>query len=241
MEITKPIRLIELFCGIGSQAMSLRDLGADFEHYRAVDFDTFAIQGYNLIHDKDFQLTDIRDLKGSDLGITDKEHYFYIMTYSFPCTDLSVAGEQKGMSKADWEQGNSTRSGMLWEVERLLKECDELPDVILMENVPQVHGEKNFEDFKLWLSFLESKGYVNYWEDLDASDYGTAQHRERCFMVSVMGNYNYKFPTPMELIRDMESYLDIEVDERYYINSEKARKLIIKLMNEGTLPVEGAL
>ena len=67
------------------------------------------------------------------------------MTYSFPCTDLSVAGKMQGMSKADWENGNSTHSGLLWEVERILKECkkEELPDVLLMENVPQVHCEQN--------------------------------------------------------------------------------------------------
>ena len=82
--IDKPIRLIELFSGIGSQAMALRDLGADFEHYRVVEFDTFAMKSYNAIHGTDFQATDIRNVKGGDLGITDKDRYTYILTYSFP-------------------------------------------------------------------------------------------------------------------------------------------------------------
>ncbi len=82
--IEKPIRLIELFAGIGSQAMALRDLGADFEHYRVVEFDKFAMKSYNAIHGTDFQTADIRNVKGGDLGITDKDRYTYILTYSFP-------------------------------------------------------------------------------------------------------------------------------------------------------------
>ena len=120
LEITRPIRLIEAFGGIGSQAMALRDIGADFEHYRLIEFDKYAVQSYNAIHHTNFVTTDIRDVHGADLGITDKDKYCYLMTYSFPCTDLSVAGQMKGMSKADWESGKSTRSGLLWEVERIL-------------------------------------------------------------------------------------------------------------------------
>lgn len=82
--IYKPIRLIELFAGLGSQAMALRDLGADFEHYRAVESDRFAMNSYNAIHGTDFKPTDIRDIKGGDLGITNTDRYAYILTYSFP-------------------------------------------------------------------------------------------------------------------------------------------------------------
>ena len=140
-KIDKPIRLIELFAGIGSQAMALRDLGADFEHYRAVELDRFAIRSYNAIHGTNFRTSDITKLSGRDLGIVDTGSYCYIMTYSFPCQDLSVAGKQKGMAK-----GGGTRSGLLWEVERLLNECGELPQVLLMENVPQVHSKTNMPD-----------------------------------------------------------------------------------------------
>lgn len=98
-KIDKPIRLIELFAGIGSQAMALRDLGADFEHYRAVELDRFAIRSYNAIHGTNFRTSDITKLSGRDLGIVDTGSYCYIMTYSFPCQDLSVAGKQKGMAR----------------------------------------------------------------------------------------------------------------------------------------------
>lgn len=228
--ISNPIRLIELFAGIGSQAMALRDLGADFEHYRAVEFDKYAVASYNAIHGTDFKETDIREISGADLGICDTDKFCYIMTYSFPCQDLSVAGMQKGMTK-----GSGTRSGLLWEVERLLNECDELPQLLLMENVPQVHSEINMPDFQKWIDFLESRGYSNYWQDLNAKDYGVAQNRERCFMVSILGEWNYKFPRTVKLQRVLGDYLDKEVDERYYINSEKAQKLIQKCVENGTI------
>ena len=230
-KITKPIRLIELFAGVGSQAMALRDLGAKFEHYRVVEFDKYAVASYNAIHGTNFQTMDVTKIKGEDLGIEDIVNYTYLLTYSFPCQDLSVAGKGKGMTK-----GSGTRSGLLWEVERLLNEVKNLPQVLLMENVPQVHGKKNIEDFRKWIEFLESKGYSNHWQDLNAKHYGVAQNRNRTFMVSILGNYKYDFPKPIELTKTMKDYLEDEVDEKYYINNEKAQKLIEKLICDGTLP-----
>lgn len=142
-KITKPIRLIELFAGVGSQAMALRDLGADFEHYRVVEFDKYAIASYNAIHGTDFPTMDVTKIKGEDLGIEDKLNYTYILTYSFPCTDLSVAGKMLGM-----EEGSGTRSSLLWEVKRILEETEELPQVLMMENVPQVHSKSNMPHFQ---------------------------------------------------------------------------------------------
>ncbi|MBR2408949.1 MAG: DNA (cytosine-5-)-methyltransferase [Lachnospiraceae bacterium] len=230
-KIRKPIRLIELFAGIGSQAMALRDLGADFEHHRVVEFDKYAIASYNAIHGTNFPPMDVTKIRGSDLGITETEKYCYILTYSFPCQDLSVAGLGKGMKK-----GSGTRSGLLWEVERLINELDNLPQILLMENVPQVHGKSNMEDFQNWINFLSGKGYSNYWQDLNAKDYGVAQNRNRCFMVSILGDYRYEFPKPIPLTKTMKDYLEDEVDEKYYINNEKAQKLIDKLISDGTIP-----
>lgn len=79
--IDKPIRLIELFAGVGSQAMALRELGADFEHYRVVEFDKYAIKSYNAIHGTNFHASDIRNVKGEDLGIFDTDKYTYLLTY----------------------------------------------------------------------------------------------------------------------------------------------------------------
>lgn len=229
-KIDKPIRLIELFAGVGSQAMALRDLGADFEHHRVVEFDKYAIASYNAIHGTDFPTMDITKVSGADLGIVDTDKWCYIMTYSFPCQDLSVAGKMKGMTK-----GSGTRSGLLWEVERLLNEVEHLPQVLVMENVPQVHSQDNMTDFRKWIEFLTSKGYTSWWQDLNARDYGVAQNRERTFMVSIIGNYQYKFPKPIPLTKTMKDYLEDDVDEKYYINNEKAQQLIDTLISNGTI------
>lgn len=207
----KKVRLIELFAGIGSQAKSLERLGVDFEHYKVVEFDKYAIKSYNAIHGTDFETSDITKISAADLQIVDTDSFTYLLTYSFPCQDLSVAGKQKGM-----EKGSGTRSGLLWEVERLLDECTELPQVLLMENVPQVHGKKNIDDFNAWISFLESKGYSNFWQDLNAKDYGIPQNRNRTFMVSFLGNYSYIFPEKQKLDIRLIHLLEREVAEKYY-------------------------
>lgn len=224
-KITKPIRLIELFAGVGSQAMALRDLGANFEHHRVVEIDPFAIKSYNAIHGTIFEPNDITQIHGDNLGIFDKKRYEYIMTYSFPCQDLSKAGKQKGMSK-----DSGTRSGLLWEVERILKELndtDSLPQVLLMENVPDVIGTKNIKDFNEWYAFLESIGYQSYYKLLNAKNYGIPQNRNRCFMVSILGEFSYIFPQSMPLKKRLKDMLEDEVDERYYIN-DVAKKFVNK-------------
>lgn len=235
ISIKKPIRLIELFAGYGSQAMALKRIGAKFEHYRVVEFDKYAIASYNAVHGTNFPTMDITKVHADDMAIEDTKHFTYLLTYSFPCTDLSVAGKQAGMSK-----GSGTRSGLLWEVERILTEIrdsnGELPQILFMENVPQVHSQDNMPDFRKWLDFLESLGYTNYYQDLNAKNYGIAQNRERCFMFSFLGEYNYHFPQPIPLKKKLKDYLEDNVDEKYYINNEKADKLIKQLIDNGTLP-----
>ena len=225
-KIRNKIRLIELFAGVGSQAMALRDLGADYESYRVVEFDKYAIKSYNAIHGTDFPTLDIRDIHCEDLGIVDKQNVTYLLTYSFPCQDLSKAGKQRGMTK-----GSGTRSGLLWEVERILNECkekDSLPQVLLMENVPDVIGSKNYEDFMKWHVALENMGYQSYYKVLNAKDYGIPQNRERCFMISILGDYNYTFPRPIPLKLRLKDMLEEQVDEKYYLSQDKVDKFVKK-------------
>lgn len=135
-------------------------------------------------------------------------------------------------------KGSGTRSGLLWEVERLLNETDNLPQLLLMENVPQIHSPKHMPDFQRWIEFLESKGYSNFYQDLNAKDYGVAQNRNRCFMVSILGDYTFVFPQPVELDKTMKDYLDDKVDEKYYLNNEKADQLIGELLDDMALSLE---
>ena len=269
-KITKPIRLIEFFAGYGSQALSLKYLEVDFEHWKICEWAIKSIQAYKDIHFTDVNidyskdltveeirkylfnkgissnynepmneqqvnrlnenqirtiynnikitnnLVNIQQVKGKDLEVVDTDKYDYILTYSFPCQDLSLAGKGKGMSDT------STRSGMLWEVERILTECQELgtlPQILLMENVPQVHGTDNVKDFNKWQLRLEELGYKNYFQDLIATDYGIPQTRNRCFMVSILGDYSYTFSKPIPLKLKLKDMLEDNVDEKYYIDN----------------------
>ena len=167
-------------------------------------------------------LVNIQQVKGKDLDIVDSDKYTYLLTYSFPCQDLSLAGKRQGMNDT------STRSGMLWEVERILDECKELgnlPEILLMENVPQVHGEGNVEDFNKWQVKLEQLGYKNYWEDLIATDYGIPQTRNRCFMVSILGDYSYTFPPKQPLKLRLKNMLEDNVDKKYYLSDKTLEQI----------------
>ena len=148
------------------------------------------------------------------------------------CQDLSLAGKQKGMSK-----DSGTRSGLLWEVERLLNECKELPQILLMENVIQVHDDKNINDFEKWREYLTDKGYTNFLQDLNAKNYGVAQSRTRAYMVSILGNANYVFPEPINLKYVMEDYLqdESEIEDKYYLKSKKVTDFLQKLKDEDKL------
>ena len=168
-------------------------------------------------------LVNIQQVKGKDLEIVDTDKYCYIMTYSFPCQDLSLAGKGKGMSDT------TTRSGLLWEVERILTECKELgtlPEVLLMENVPMVHSIDNVEFFNKFQLRLEEFGYKNYWQDLIATDYGIPQTRNRCFMVSILGDYSYTFPKPISLKLKLKDLLEDNVDEKYYLSDKMLQGMI---------------
>lgn len=106
VQIDKPIRLIELFGGIGSQAMALRDIGANFEHYRLVEFDKYCVNSYNSIHHTNFNPIDIKSVHGGDLGIERCDKFTYLLTYSFPCQSLSVAGKMELCSIKKWNEVN---------------------------------------------------------------------------------------------------------------------------------------
>lgn len=114
-------------------------------------------------------------------------------------------------------KGSGTRSGMLWEVERILKECDNLPNILLMENVPQIHSQENKDDFILWQKELEKLGYRNYWQDLNGKDYLIPQNRNRTFMISILGDYYYEFPQKQKLVLRLKDLLESATQKGYAI------------------------
>ena len=274
-KFTKPIRLIELFAGYGSQSLALDYLGADYESFRICEWAVNSILAYKELHFPDdktdysenlsddevkqqlldygisadynkpmtkeqisrksgkwsrnvynaikatHNLVDVSKVTGKSLTMRERERVQVLLTYSFPCQDLSLAGKLGGM-----KEGSGTRSSMIWEVGRILTELKEekqLPDVLIMENVPTVCGEKNKEDFNKWLNFLENIGYQSYYKILSATDYGIPQTRRRCFVVSLLGEYYYDFPGGFPLKLKLKDMLEDEVDEKYYL-SEKTIK-----------------
>lgn len=223
-KIDKPVRLIELFAGIGAQAKAFERLGIPFEHYRVVEWDKYAMASYNAVHGTDFETSDVQKIHAADLGIEERDKYIYVLTYSFPCQDISGAGKRQGYTK-----GDSTRSGLLWEVERILDECNgNLPQVLLMENVPLVISKSNgnLHNFQLWRSKLESLGYNNFVQLVNSKDHGIPQNRNRCFMVSILGDYHYTFPKKRKLELKLKDMLEDKVDEKYYLSDETVQYFI---------------
>ena len=161
----------------------------------------------------------------------ENDHSFVVGCAAHNCQDLSLAGKQKGM-----EEGSGTRSSLLFEVKRLLSECgDNLPQILISENVPQLHSEQNLPTFEKWILFLRSKGYSNFYGDLNAKDFGVPQNRDRCFMVSMLGKYDFAFPKTIPLEKVMADVLEEDVPEKFFINSEKADKLIEQLIKDGKI------
>lgn len=111
-----------------------------------------------------------------------------LLTYSFPCQDLSISSYwHNNFSGIDKNIKN--RSGLLWEIERILNEYNELnkkmPRFLLMENVSAIHGPRHFKNFDSWIKELERLGYESKHLDLDAFDFGIPQSRRRTFMISI--------------------------------------------------------
>ena len=208
---TKKIRVFEAFAGYGSQSIALRNLGIPHEVVAISEIDKYAIQAYEAIHGKVNNLGDVSKIKVEDIP----EHDLF--TYSFPCQDISVAGNTKGIIEGE------TRSGLLYECKRIIEH--RRPKYLLLENVKNLVGKKFKGQFDEWLKYLEGLGYTNYWKVVNAKDCGVPQNRERVFVVSILGEHKpYEFPKS-KVTRDIREYLDGAKNEDLNI-SEKFRQQI---------------
>lgn len=215
-----PLRLIELFAGIGSQTQALTNIGIAHKVVAISEIDKYAIQSYEAMHGKANNLGDIRKIE--ELPDAD------LWTYSFPCQDISVAGKGAGIKEG-------TRSGLLFEVERLLRFASEkgtLPKYLLLENVKNLVSKKFKADFDKWLDFLAELGYTNYWKVLNAKDYGIPQNRERVFCVSIRGEHKpFVFPKPKELTIRLRDMIDEMVEEKFYLKENTIRSILRSTFN----------
>lgn len=215
-----PLRLIELFAGIGSQTQALTNIGIAHKVVAISEIDKYAIQSYEAMHGIANNLGDIRKIE--ELPDAD------LWTYSFPCQDISVAGKGAGIKEG-------TRSGLLFEVERLLRVASEkgtLPKYLLLENVKNLVSKKFKADFDKWLDYLAELGYTNYWKVLNAKDYGIPQNRERVFCVSIRGKHEpFVFPKPKKLTIRLRDMIDETVDERFYLKESTIRSILHSTFN----------
>lgn len=207
------IRVFEAFAGYGSQSMALRRLGIDFQVVGISEIDKYAIQAYMAVHGDTPNYGDISKIDWSSVPDFD------FLTYSFPCTDISTAGQQKGLA-----EGSGTRSSLLWECRKAIEA--KRPKYLLMENVKNLVSKKFTPYLKEWLRFIEGQGYSNYTKVLNAKDFGVPQNRERVFMVSILGEVSFHFPKPFTLEKRLKDVLEKDVDESFYL-SEKIVKTFI--------------
>jgi len=178
------LKVIELFAGIGSQTQALKNIGIEHEVIGISEIDKWTIKAYEQLHGKVNNFGDITKI----------ESLFYcdLLTYSFPCQDLSIAGKQQGIKEG-------TRSGLLFEVERLLNGMTEKPKYLLLENVKNLISEKFYSQYQEWLNKLSGFGYVNYSMLLNAKDYDIPQNGERVFCVSIRKDVDKYFWIPNKI------------------------------------------
>lgn len=210
------IRLIELFAGIGAFSAAFRNLEIPHETIAIAEIDPHAILAHASIHGDIPNLGDIslvEDLPDCDL-----------LTYSFPCQDISLAGHGRGFDKVD-DAEERTRSGLLWEVERLLLRAERKPKYLIMENVDAILNTIHIRNFRMWVQALTEMGYTSSYAVLDASDYGVPQTRKRCFMVSALGDERFVFPSPAPDGRILADVLEDNVEDKYFLPAKRLENL----------------
>ena len=205
------MKVLSLFSGIGAFEKALDNLGIPYELVGFSEIDKYAVKSYCAIHgvDESMNLGDITKIDAKqlpkDIGL---------ITYGFPCQDISLAGKQKGLFNDD---GTQTRSGLFFEALRIIEETQ--PIVAIAENVKNLTSKKFSEQFKIVMDSLYEAGYNNYWKVLNAKDYGIPQNRERVFIISIRKDIDkgYEFPEGFPLELRLKDLLEDEVDEKFYL------------------------
>lgn len=205
------MRVLSLFSGIGAFEKALERLHIDFELVNYCEIDKYASKAYSLIHNvsEDLNLKDVTKVDCNNLKDID------LLTYAFPCQDISIAGHKKGLLDTN---GNTTRSGLVFEALDIIEKLK--PKYAVCENVKMLASKRFSEEFDFILDCLDKMGYNNYWKVLNASDYGIPQNRERVFIVSIRKDIDkgFTFPAPFTLTKRLKDFLEDNVDEKYYLS-----------------------
>ena len=222
------MKILSLFSGIGAFEKALENIGADYELVNYCEIDKYASKAFSLIHnlDENLNLGDITKIETETFP-----NDIDIITYGFPCQDISNAGKQAGFTD---ENGDLTRSGLFFEALRIIE--DTQPKFAIAENVKALTGNKFKAEFKIVLDSLNDAGYKNYWAVLNAKDYGIPQNRERVFIISIRKDidHGFNFPKPYELKLKLADLLETDVDEKYYLSDEQLKNLIPYITGDTT-------
>ena len=213
------LKLLSLFTGIGAFEKALERLNIDYELVGFSEIDKYAITSYCAIHN----VPETKNLGDVSKIEIDKIPDFDIMTWGFPCQDISIAGRMEGI------QEGKTRSGLYYEGYNILK--SKMPKYSIIENVKNLTSQRFKEQFESILNDIEKLGYNNYWKVLNAKNYGIPQNRERVFIVSIrkdIDDNNFNFPSPITLNLKLKDILENEVDEKYYLTDKGIGRLIKK-------------
>lgn len=217
------MRLLSLFSGIGAPEKALKKLGIEYELVGFSEIDKYASKAYCAIHDVDESLN-LGDITKIDEQALPED--VDLVCYGFPCQDISVAGKGRGLFNED---GTQTRSGLFFDALRIIEATQ--PRVAIAENVKNLTGKKLKTQFGIILKCLEAAGYNNYWQVLNAKDYGIPQNRERVFIVSIrkdIDDGNFEFPKPFPLELRLKDMLEEQVDEKFYLKECNFSNLIRK-------------
>ena len=209
------IKLLSLFSGIGAFEKALERQGIEYQLVNYCEIDKYASKSYSLIHNVSEQMN-LGDI--TKIDTLDMDDNVDFITYGFPCQDISLAGKQKGFE----QNGELTRSGLFFEALRIIEGTK--PKVAICENVKNLTSKRFSKEFSIVLQSLEEAGYNNYWQVLNAKDYGIPQNRERVFIVSIrkdIDNGSFEFPKPFELELRLKDMLEDQVDEKYYLKDIK--------------------
>lgn len=229
------IKLLSLFSGIGAFEKALENLGVDYDLAGYCEIDKYASKSYAAVHgvSEEMNLWDVTKIDTSKLpkGVD-------LITYGFPCQDISLAGKQKGFHHED---GSLTRSGLFFEALRIIE--DTKPKIAIAENVKNLTSKKFSEQFMIVLQSLEEAGYNNYWKVLNAKDYGIPQNRERVIIVSIRKDIDtglFEFPKPFPLERRLKDMLENEVDEKFHIENDRVSSIFSKtISNQNPILIGG--
>lgn len=217
------LKVLSLFSGIGAFEKALTNLSIPYELVGYCEIDKHASKAYSVIHNvsEDMNLQDV-----TKIDFLSVEDDVDLITYGFPCQDISNAGKQRGFTD---EEGNRTRSGLFFEALRIIE--DYQPKFAIAENVKALTSKKFTSEFKTVLDSLDEVGYNNYYQVLNAKDFGIPQNRERVFIISIRKDIDrgFSFPQPIPLELRLKDLLEDEVDEKFYISNDTLNKLVVNL------------